>query len=106
MTTTEHKDRVTVIGVLAGEPVGHCVGDHAIAHPDLGVNAREVLRRVSNGEPVREGADAELVALSNDRPTTRNSSHFGCGRTRKGSSVTRQRSCCTTFRMRSRPRVT
>jgi hypothetical protein len=69
MTTTEHKDRVTVIGVLAGEPVGHCVGDHAIAHPDLGVNAREVLRRVSNGEPVREGADAELVALSNELRT-------------------------------------
>lgn len=70
MTTTEHKDRVTVIGVLAGEPVGHCVGDHAIAHPDLGVTAREVLRRVSNGEPVHEGADAELVELSNELRTT------------------------------------
>lgn len=69
MTTTEHKDRVTVIGVLAGEPVGHCVGEHAIAHPDLGVTAREVLRRVSNGEPVREGADAELVELSNELRT-------------------------------------
>lgn len=69
MTTTEHKDRVTVIGVLAGEPVGHCVGDHALAHPDLGVAAREVLRRVSNGEPARQGADAELVELSNELRT-------------------------------------
>lgn len=69
MTTTEHKDRVTVIGVLAGEPVGHCVGDHALAHPDLGVAAREVLRRVSNGEPAREGADAELVEISNELRT-------------------------------------
>jgi hypothetical protein len=66
MTTTEHKDRVTVIGVLAGEPVGHCVGDHALAHPDLGVSAREVLRRVTNGEPVCEGADGELIELSNE----------------------------------------
>ena len=31
MTTTERNDRVTVIGVLAGEPVGHCVGEHALA---------------------------------------------------------------------------
>ena len=69
MTTTEHKDRVTVIGVLAGEPVGHCVGDHALAHPDLGVAAREVLRRVSNGETAREGADAELIELSNELRT-------------------------------------
>jgi len=69
MSTTEHKDRVTVIGVLAGEPVGHCVGDHALAHPDLGTTAREVLRRVSNGEPVREGADAEFVELSNELRT-------------------------------------
>jgi len=66
MTTTEHKDRVTVIEVLAGEPVGHCVGDHALAHPDLGVAAREVLRRVSDGQPAREGADAELVELSTE----------------------------------------
>jgi Transposase IS66 family len=69
MATTEHKDRVTVIGVLAGEPVGHCVGDHALAHPGLGVAAREVLRRVNNGEPVREGADAELVELSKELRT-------------------------------------
>ena len=69
MTSTEHKDRVKVIGVLAGEPVGHCVGDHALAHPDLGVAAREVLRRVSNGEPARQGADAELVELSNELRT-------------------------------------
>jgi hypothetical protein len=33
MSTTEHKDRVTVIGVLAGAAIGHCVGDHALAHP-------------------------------------------------------------------------
>jgi hypothetical protein len=69
MSTTEHKDRVTVIGVLAGEAVGHCVGDHALAHPDLGVTAREMLRRVSNGEPVGEEADAELVGLSNELRT-------------------------------------
>jgi hypothetical protein len=69
MTTTEHKDRVTVIGVLAGEAVGHCVGDYALAHPDLGLTAREVLRRVSDGEPARDGADAELVELSNELRT-------------------------------------
>jgi hypothetical protein len=66
MTTTEHKDRVTVIGVLAGAPVGHCVGDHALAHPDLGVDAREVLRRVSCGEPIGEGTDPQLAELSNE----------------------------------------
>lgn len=70
MTTTEHKDRVTVIGVLAGEPVGHRVGDHALGHPELSVTAREVLRRVSAGEPVREGADRELVELSDELRTT------------------------------------
>ena len=65
MTTTEHKDRVTVIGVLAGRPAGHRVGDHALAHPDLTEPAREVLRRVQGGEPVREGSDKDLDALSN-----------------------------------------
>lgn len=70
MTTSEHKDRVTVMGVLAGEPVGHCVGDHALAHPELGVAARGVLRRVRNGEPVLEGGDdAELVELSDELRT-------------------------------------
>jgi hypothetical protein len=69
MTTTEHKDRVTVIGVLAGQPAGHCVGDDALAHPDLTVPAREVLRCVSNAEPVLEGGDAELDALSHELRT-------------------------------------
>jgi len=64
LTTTEHKDRVTVCGVLAGAPVGHCVGEHALAHPDLGVAAREVLRRVHAGERVLEWADEPLVELS------------------------------------------
>lgn len=30
------------------------------------MTAREMLRRVSNGEPVREGADGELVELSHE----------------------------------------
>jgi hypothetical protein len=64
MSTTVHKDRVTVIGVLAGEPVGHCVGEHALAHPELGVAAREVLRRVNDAEPVLEWGDQELIDLS------------------------------------------
>ena len=70
MTTTEHKDRVTVMAVLAGEPVGHCVGEHALAHPDLTVEAHEVLRRVSEGDPARQGADAQLVELSKELRTT------------------------------------
>lgn len=69
MSTTAHKDRVTVIGVLAGEPVGHCVGEHALAHPELGVAAREVLRRVSAGEPVLEGDEPELFKLSTELRT-------------------------------------
>jgi hypothetical protein len=69
MSTTVHKDRVTVIGVLAGEPVGHCVGEHALAHPDLGVAAREVLRRVNDAEPVLEWGDEELLDLSNELRT-------------------------------------
>jgi hypothetical protein len=69
MTTTEHKDRVTVIGVLAGEPVGHCVGEHALAHPGLSVAAREVLRRVSDREPVGEQTDAEIAELSDELRT-------------------------------------
>lgn len=64
LTTTEHKDRVTVYGVLAGAPVGHRVGEHALAHPDLGVAAREVLRRVHADELVLERADEPLVELS------------------------------------------
>jgi hypothetical protein len=64
MTTTEHKDRVTVRGVIAAAPVGHCVGEHALAHPDLGTTAREVLRRVHQAEPVNQDADAELAELS------------------------------------------
>ena len=70
MTTTEHKDRVTVIGVLAGAPVGHCVGEHALAHQDLTMAARELLRRVSDGEPVCDGADQELLDLSSELRTT------------------------------------
>ena len=64
LTTTEHKDRVTVYGVLAGAAVGHCVGEHALAHADLGVAAREVLRRVHAAEPVLAWADASLTELS------------------------------------------
>jgi len=52
MATTAHKDRVSVIRVPAGAPIGHCVGEHALAHPALGVAAREVLCRVNDGEPV------------------------------------------------------
>lgn len=70
MTTTEHKDRVTVIGVLAGEPVGHRVGEDALEHPALGVAAREILRRVVDDEPVLAGADAELTALSTELRTS------------------------------------
>jgi hypothetical protein len=68
MTTTTHKDRVTVMGVLAGEPVGHCLGDHALAHPELSVVAREMLRHVANGEPAHEEAEAdpELASLTNE----------------------------------------
>ena len=68
MTTTEHKDRVTVIGVLAGEPVGHCVGDHALADPELGVAAHGVVvQRVEPcdlrlvGARSHEHAAADLV---------------------------------------------
>jgi len=61
LTTTEHKDRVTVYGVLAGAPVGHRVGEHALAHPDLGVAAREVLRRVHADELVLAWADETLT---------------------------------------------
>ena len=64
LTTTEHKDRVTVYGVLAGAPVGHRVGEHALAHPDLGVAAREVLRRVHADEPVLAWADEPLTELA------------------------------------------
>lgn len=64
LTTTEHKDRVTVYGVLAGASVGHCVGEHALAHPDLGVAAREVLRRVHADEPVLAWADESLTELA------------------------------------------
>jgi len=64
LTTTEHKDRVTVYGVLAGAPVGHCVGEHALGHPDLGVAAREVLRRVHADEPVLAWADESLTELA------------------------------------------
>jgi hypothetical protein len=64
LTTTEHKDRVTVVGVLAGAPVAHCVGEHALSHPDLGVAAREVLRRVHDDELVLAWADEQLVELS------------------------------------------
>jgi hypothetical protein len=69
MTTTEHKDRVTVMGVIAGAPVGHCVGEHALAHPDLSANAREVLRRVHDAEPAAPSADPELVELSEELRT-------------------------------------
>jgi hypothetical protein len=64
LTTTHHKDRVSVIGVLAGAPVGHRVGEEALAHPGLGVAAREVLRRVSDGERPLERCDKELVDLA------------------------------------------
>jgi hypothetical protein len=56
MTTTEHKDRVAVMGVIAAAPVGHCVGEHALAHPDLGTTARQVLRRVHRAQPVNQDA--------------------------------------------------
>lgn len=64
LTTTEHKRRVSVYGVLAGAPVGHCVGEHALGHPELGVAAREVLRRVHAEEPVLEWADESLTELA------------------------------------------
>lgn len=70
MTTTEHKDRVTVIGVLAGRPVGHCVGDFALAHPELGAATREVLRVVMNEEPEITWGNEELVALWTELRTT------------------------------------
>jgi hypothetical protein len=51
-------------GVLAGAPVGHCVGQHALAHPDLRVVAREVLRHVHAHEPVLAWADESLTELA------------------------------------------
>jgi hypothetical protein len=45
------------------------VGEYAVNHPDLGAAAREVLRRVNEGEPVVEGSDRELTALSTELKT-------------------------------------
>ena len=62
MSTTPHKDRVTVISVLAGEPVAHCVGEQALKHSGLNAKGQEVLLRAIDEKAGT--ASPELIELS------------------------------------------